>query len=105
MPRNQEINSTETPARDLAPANLGCAAPLRRDSIPALFSGPTLFLPRKLLQYRVFERFCGAQAHHRLGLDLDGLAGLRVAAHARLAVRFSAAPDFLNTQFSPPALP
>jgi hypothetical protein len=49
MPRNQEINSTETPTRDLAPANLGCAAPLRRDSIPALFSGPTLFLPRKLL--------------------------------------------------------
>src|SRR5260221_12117530 len=100
MPRNQEINSTETPARDLAPANLGRAAPLRRESIPALFSGPTLFLPRKLLQYGGFERFCRAQTHHRLGLDLEGLPGLRVAGHRCIAARFSAAADRRKYNFS-----
>src|SRR5258708_19605368 len=101
MPRNQDINSTETPARDLAPANLGCAAPLRRDSTPALFSGPKLFLPRKLLQNRVFERFCRAQTHHRLGLDLDGLAAFRLAPHARLALPFYPAPHLRNPKFLP----
>ena len=34
-----------------------------------------------------------AELDHRLGLDLDGLAGLGVAAHARLAIRLDQAAD------------
>src|SRR5260370_29007264 len=52
----------------------------------------------------VLEGLGGAQAHHGLGLDLDGLAGLRVAAHARLAVGFHRAADIGDDEFSRSAL-
>src|SRR5581483_6311166 len=54
----------------------------------------------KLLQDRVLERLRCAQPDHRLGLDLDGLAGLRIAAHARLAVRLHRAADVRNHEFA-----
>src|SRR6266849_238346 len=41
----------------------------------------------RLAEHSVFEGLGRAQPHDGLGLDLDGLAGLRVAAHARLTVR------------------
>src|SRR5712692_5957300 len=41
----------------------------------------------RLAEHSVFEGLGWAQPHDGLGLDLDGLAGLRVAAHARLTVR------------------
>src|SRR2546426_2149985 len=52
----------------------------------------------------VLEGLGSAQAHHGLGLDLDGLAGLRVAAHARLAVGFHRAADIGDDEFSRSAL-
>src|SRR3981189_1253824 len=58
------------------------------------------FSPRKLLQDGVFKRLCRAQANHRLGLDLDSLAGLRIAAHASLAARFGRAGQIGNHEFS-----
>ena len=39
----------------------------------------------------ILEGFGRAQSHDGLGLDLDGLAGLGVATHARLAVRLNRA--------------
>src|SRR4029077_16698098 len=59
---------------------------------------------RNLLQYRVFKGLRGAQAHYRLGLDLDGLTGLRIAAHARLAVRFYGAADVWDDELAGAAL-
>src|SRR5260370_41845380 len=53
----------------------------------ALCEGPFLAV-RGLLQHGVLKRLRRAQTNHRLGLDLDGLTGLRITAHARLAVRF-----------------
>ena len=55
-----------------------------------------------LLQYGVFECLRRAQANHGLGLDLDGFARLRVAAHARLAVRFHGAADIGDDVLSTP---
>src|SRR6266446_1922943 len=52
----------------------------------------------------VLEGLGSAQAHHGLGLDLDGLAGLRVAAHARLAVGFHRTADIGDDEFSRSAL-
>ena len=36
--------------------------------------------------HRFFERLRQAEFHHRLGRNLDGLAGLRIATHASLAI-------------------
>src|SRR5260370_36680960 len=47
----------------------------------------------RLLQDGVFKRLRRTQANHGLRLDLDRLAGLWVAAHARLAVRLHDAAD------------
>src|ERR1041384_3543743 len=54
----------------------------------------------RLLQNRVLESLRRAQAHHGLGLDLDRFAGLRIAAHAGLAVRFHNAADPWNDEFA-----
>src|ERR1700675_2283117 len=103
VPRNQDVNSNETPTLDLAPPNLlrrtCCGAVRLRRCFRALNS-----LPRKLLQNGVFERLRSAQTHDRLGLDFDGLAGLRVAAHACLAVRFHGAAEVRDHKFSRSAL-
>src|SRR5712691_5350702 len=108
MPRNQDINSTETPTRDLARSNLRCVTCPGPDACGAIRLWRCFralnFLPRKLLQNGVFERLRCAQTHHRLGLDLDGLAGLRVAAHARLAVRFHGAAEVRNHELTGCAL-
>src|SRR5439155_13746828 len=55
---------------------------------------------RKLLQNRVFQSLCRAQAHDCLGLDLDRFAGLGIAAHARLAVRLHNAADSRNDELA-----
>src|SRR5262249_48712600 len=47
----------------------------------------------KLLQNSVLEGLGRAQTNNGLRLDLDGFAGLRIAAHARLAVRLHHASD------------
>jgi hypothetical protein len=55
-----------------------------------------------LTKYRVFELLARAQPHHRLGLglDLDLRPGLRVAADARLAVRFHDAADVRDDELA-----
>ena len=53
-----------------------------------------------LLQRGVFERLRCAQTHNCLGLNLDGLTGGGVAAHASLAVSFYCASDSGNNKFS-----
>ena len=58
----------------------------------------------RLAQYGVLERFRGPQSHHCLRFDLDRLAGLRIAAHARLAMRLHRAPEVRNYEFSCAAL-
>src|SRR6266436_579757 len=108
VPRNQDINSTETPTRDLARSNLRCVTILGRTLCGAIRL-PRCFralnsLPRKLLQNGVFERLRRAQTHDRLGLDFNGLAGLRVAAHTCLAVRFHGAAEVRDHKFSRRAL-
>src|SRR5579864_5947869 len=51
-------------------------------------SSTTLLLTTLLLRSdRVFRGLGDAEFHHRLGLDLDRFAGLRVAAYASLAMR------------------
>src|SRR5260370_23160495 len=69
----------------------------------ALCEGPFLAV-RGLLQHGVLKRLRRAQTHHRLGLDLDGLTGLRITAHARLAVRFYGAADVGDDEFAGGAL-
>src|SRR5260370_36748926 len=69
----------------------------------ALCEGPFLAV-RGLLQHGVLKRLRRAQTHHRLGLDLDGLTGLRITAHARLAVRFYRAADVGDDELAGGAL-
>ena len=56
-----------------------------------------------LLENGILERFRWAQADDGLRLDLDRFAGLRVAAHASLAVRLDDAAESRNDEL--PALP
>src|SRR5258708_16151810 len=65
-----------------------------------LCQGPTPLRPRNLLEDRVLERFRRAQTNHGLRLDFARLARLRVAAHARLAVRFHGAADVRNYELT-----
>src|SRR5258708_12270568 len=69
----------------------------------ALCEGPFLAV-RGLLQHGVLKRLRRAQTHHRLGLDLDGLTGLRITAHARLAVRLYGAADVGDDELAGGAL-
>src|SRR6202035_3493910 len=55
----------------------------------------------RLLQYGVFKRFCSAQTHDSLGLDLDSFTSCRIAAHARLAMRLHRAAETRNYEFAP----
>src|SRR5260370_18363409 len=57
-----------------------------------------------LLQDGVFKRLRRTQANNGLRLDLNRLAGLWVAAHARLAVRFHNTADPGDHEFARPAL-
>src|SRR5262245_65068479 len=59
---------------------------------------------RNLLQDGVFQSLGRAQTHHGLCLDLDCFAGLRIAAHARLAVRLDHAPDSRDYELTSAAL-
>src|SRR2546425_12837259 len=56
---------------------------IRRPPRSTLFPYTTLFR----------SRLSWAQPHDGLGLDLDRLASLRVAAHARLAMRLHRSPE------------
>src|SRR5258708_21565943 len=69
----------------------------------ALCEGPFPAV-RGLLQHGVLKRLRRAQTHHRLGLDFDGLTGLRITAHARLAVRFYRAADVGDDELAGGAL-
>src|ERR1700722_1737393 len=66
----------------------------------ALFSGPDPRSARNLLQDRILERLGRAQADHGLRLDFDRLTCLRIATHARLAVRLDDAADSRNHEFA-----
>src|SRR3984957_9123203 len=66
--------------------------------------GEALKMPGSLLQNGVFERLRRAQPNHGLRLDLDSFARLRVAAHARLAVRLHHAADAGDDEFACAAL-
>src|SRR2546427_1668764 len=57
-----------------------------------------------LFQYGVLERLRRTQAHDGLRLDLDRFAGLRIAPHARLAVRFHDAADARDYELARSAL-
>src|SRR5580704_1012506 len=52
----------------------------------------------------VFEGLCGPQTYYRLRLDLDGLAGLGVAAHARFTMGFDCTSEVRNDEFARAAL-
>src|ERR1700719_812383 len=55
-------------------------------------------------QNRVFEGLRGPQTYYRLRLDLDGLAGLGVAAHARFTMGFDCTSEVWNDEFARAAL-
>src|SRR5579864_5359068 len=55
-----------------------------------------LFLGRD----RVLRGFRDAELHNGLGLDLNGLAGLRVASHAGFTVRFHQAANAGNDEYA-----
>src|SRR5690242_6689646 len=55
-------------------------------------------------QNRVLEGLGSPQTHHSLGFDLDRFAGLRVPAHARLAVGFHRTSQIGNHEFARAAL-
>ena len=50
-------------------------------------------MPSLLSEQRIFDRFRHPEFHHGLGGDLDGFAGLRIAADARLALLLHELPD------------
>src|ERR1700693_4527211 len=52
----------------------------------------------------VLEGLCGAKANNGFRLDLDRFARLRIAAHARLAVRLHDASDVRNDELAGAAL-
>src|SRR5258707_12764816 len=54
----------------------------------------------QLLQNRILQSLGRPQTNHGLGLDLDGFASLRIAAHARLAVRLHNAADSWNDELA-----
>src|SRR5450432_783887 len=66
----------------------------------ALSSGPDPRDARNLLEDRILERLGGAQADYGLGLDLDRFTGLRIATHARLAVRLDDAANSRDHKFT-----
>src|ERR1700687_3052491 len=65
---------------------------------------PASIRPAIPFQYCIFECFRRTQPHNDLGLDFDGLAGLRITAHARLAVRLHHAADAGDHELARPAL-
>src|SRR5580693_1003400 len=74
--------------------NPQASVPSFRAGMPGGWS--SISAPKRLLQDGVFERFRRAQTHHGLGLDLNGFACSRIAAHARLAMRLDRAADAGN---------
>src|SRR5579863_5869459 len=57
-----------------------------------------------LTENRVLERLCRAKTNNGFRLDLDRFARLRIAAHARLAVRLHDASDVRNHELARAAL-
>src|ERR1700739_1904292 len=55
---------------------------------------------KKLLQHGILQDLGGTQPHHRLRLDLDLFARLRIPAEARLPMRLDHAADSGNHKFS-----
>src|ERR1700730_12194508 len=53
-----------------------------------------------LFQYGVFKRFCSAQTHDSLGLDLDSFTRCRIAAHTCLTMRLHRAAETRNYEFA-----
>jgi hypothetical protein len=59
---------------------------------------------KKLLENGILERFRWAQTDDGLRLDLDRFTGLRIAAHASLAMRLDDAAESRNDEFTRAAL-
>src|SRR6266699_419493 len=94
----------ESPAPATHPTAARAVSEPRRYTRPADLSRQTLFAKRRLTENGVFERFCRAETHDCLRLDLDRFASLRIAAHARLPVRLHRASDVRNDEFARSAL-
>src|SRR5579863_9369178 len=62
------------------------------------------FAKRPLPENRVLERLGSSKTDHSFRLDLDGLARLRIAAHAGFAMRLHDAPDIRNDELARAAL-
>src|SRR3984957_10692359 len=62
------------------------------------------FANRLRTENGVLEGLCGAKANNGFRLDLDRFARLRIAAHARLAVRLHDASDVRNHKLARTAL-
>src|ERR1700693_2999083 len=62
------------------------------------------FAKSLFLENGVFEGLCGAKTNNGFRLDLDRFARLRIAAHARLAVRLHDASDVRNDELAGAAL-
>src|SRR5579864_7553913 len=62
------------------------------------------FANRLGTENRVLEGLCGAKTNNGFRLDLDRFARLRIAAHARLAVRLHDASDVRNDELAGAAL-
>src|SRR2546425_5067257 len=72
----------------------GTVAEAREGTGAAAGRGPPARLPVLLLaKHRVLQALREAELAHALGRDLDGLAGLRIPAHPRLAVREHQLPE------------
>src|ERR1700687_1096783 len=61
------------------------------------------FAKRLFSENGVFEGLCGAKTNNGFRLDLNRFARLRIAAHARLAVRLHDASDVRNDELARPA--
>src|SRR6202049_3359796 len=62
------------------------------------------FAKRLRTENRVLEGLCGTKTHNGFRLDLDRFARLRIASHARLAVRLHDASDVGNDELARAAL-
>src|SRR6188474_1297704 len=66
-----------------APANRNSSRAASQGAVSGRYASVVLLL---LAKHRVLERLGEAELHHALRGNLDGLTGLRVATHARLAI-------------------
>src|SRR5688500_1950777 len=96
-PQSRSPSHAPQPAPMLT--RLGAHAPAKPKSASASSHGDasrrwTTPSPSLLLaKHRILERLREAELHDALGRDLDGLAGLGIAPHARLPVGQDEAPE------------